>query len=212
MNSTFPARLTALRKSKKISQKEAAQQLGISQSLLSHYEKGIRECGLDFLCNAAKYYGVSADYLLGLTDIPGLQETLTAPNDDSVLSPRTVCRAAHALISALEIRPNTSATLMELASFSVYKVLLKAVELGVLPKGWSKYKILIGKRASAYVCSRLEHYLIMDAKDPEESAVVAQLGPEAPQALQTLEQGVVDLMEQQANHLLKELAASSATM
>lgn len=40
-------------------------ELGVSQALLSHYEKGIRECGLDFLIRAADYYGVSADYLLG---------------------------------------------------------------------------------------------------------------------------------------------------
>ena len=41
--------------------------MGISQALLSHYEKGIRECGLDFVVRAAQYYHVSTDYLLGLT-------------------------------------------------------------------------------------------------------------------------------------------------
>ena len=41
--------------------------MGISQALLSHYEKGIRECGLDFLVKTAEYYGVSTDYLLGRT-------------------------------------------------------------------------------------------------------------------------------------------------
>ena len=39
----------------------------ISQALLSHYEKGIRECGLDFIVRTADYYGVSCDYLLGKT-------------------------------------------------------------------------------------------------------------------------------------------------
>ena len=38
---------------------------GISQALLSHYEKGIRECGLDFVIRCADYYHVSCDYLLG---------------------------------------------------------------------------------------------------------------------------------------------------
>ncbi|MEG1275467.1 MAG: helix-turn-helix transcriptional regulator, partial [Ruthenibacterium sp.] len=32
---------------------------------LSHYEKGIRECGLDFVVRVADYYNVSCDYLLG---------------------------------------------------------------------------------------------------------------------------------------------------
>ena len=65
MNADFPRILTLLRKEKGISQKEASSQLGISQALLSHYEKGIRECGLDFLVRCADFYGVSCDYLLG---------------------------------------------------------------------------------------------------------------------------------------------------
>lgn len=54
-----------LRKERGITQKQAAEDLGISQALLSHYEKGIRECGLDFVVKVADYYGVSCDYLLG---------------------------------------------------------------------------------------------------------------------------------------------------
>lgn len=65
MNVEFPRLLTLLRKERGISQKKAAEALGISQALLSHYEKGIRECGLDFLARAADYYEVSCDYLLG---------------------------------------------------------------------------------------------------------------------------------------------------
>lgn len=65
MSSDFPRILTLLRKEKGISQKNAAAQLSISQALLSHYEKGIRECGLDFLVRCADFYGVSCDYLLG---------------------------------------------------------------------------------------------------------------------------------------------------
>ncbi|MEG1621376.1 MAG: helix-turn-helix transcriptional regulator, partial [Oscillospiraceae bacterium] len=65
MNGDFPRILTLLRKERGVSQKIAAVDLGVSQSLLSHYEKGIRECGLDFLIKTADYYGVSCDYLLG---------------------------------------------------------------------------------------------------------------------------------------------------
>lgn len=67
MNNDFARVITLLRKEKKLSQKQAAQELGVSQALLSHYEKGIRECGLDFVVRAAEYYGVSCDYLLGRT-------------------------------------------------------------------------------------------------------------------------------------------------
>lgn len=65
MNSDFSRILTLLRKERGISQKKAAGELGISQALLSHYEKGIRECGLAFVVRAADFYGVSCDYLLG---------------------------------------------------------------------------------------------------------------------------------------------------
>lgn len=65
MNADFPRILTLLRKERGMSQKQAAAELQISQALLSHYEKGIRECGLDFVVRAANFYGVSCDYLLG---------------------------------------------------------------------------------------------------------------------------------------------------
>ncbi len=67
MNGAFPRMMILLRKERGISQKQAAADLHISQALLSHYEKGIRECGLDFVVAAADYYGVSCDYLLGRT-------------------------------------------------------------------------------------------------------------------------------------------------
>ena len=67
VKSEFPRILTLLRKEKGVSQKTAAASLQVSQALLSHYEKGIRECGLSFLVRAADYYGVSCDYMLGRT-------------------------------------------------------------------------------------------------------------------------------------------------
>ena len=49
LNSDFPRIITFLRKERGLSQKQVAADLGISQALLSHYEKGLRECKLDFL-------------------------------------------------------------------------------------------------------------------------------------------------------------------
>jgi len=69
MNSDFAKNITLQRKERHISQKQAAADLGISQALLSHYEKGIRECGLDFLVKIADYYNVSCDFLLGRNDV-----------------------------------------------------------------------------------------------------------------------------------------------
>ena len=67
MNSNFSRIMTLLRKEQGYSQKKVAEELGVSQALLSHYEKGIRECGLDFVVRAADFYNVSCDYLLGRT-------------------------------------------------------------------------------------------------------------------------------------------------
>lgn len=65
MASDFARTLALLRREKKISQRTAANDLGVSQALLSHYENGLREPGLGFVVRAANYYGVSCDYLLG---------------------------------------------------------------------------------------------------------------------------------------------------
>lgn len=67
MNNSFSRIITLLRKERGLSQKKAAEELEVSQALLSHYEKGIRECGLDFVVKAAEFYDVSCDYLLGRT-------------------------------------------------------------------------------------------------------------------------------------------------
>jgi len=65
MATAFSNRITALRKERGLSQKEVAMSLGVSQALLSHYEKGVRECGLEFVVRCAEYFGVTTDYLLG---------------------------------------------------------------------------------------------------------------------------------------------------
>ena len=69
MSRTFSQTMSALRKERGLSQRKAAADLNISQALLSHYENGAREPGLDFIRRACAYYGVSADYLLGISDL-----------------------------------------------------------------------------------------------------------------------------------------------
>ena len=80
MNRSFPRTITQLRKEKNITQKQVAKDLDISQALLSHYEKGIRECSLDFLIKISDYYDVSTDYILGRTT--QRYNELTDNNDD----------------------------------------------------------------------------------------------------------------------------------
>ena len=70
-NREFPATMAELRKRRGLSQRRVAEDLQISQALLSHYENGTREPRLDFVCRACDYFEVSADYLLGRTDEDG---------------------------------------------------------------------------------------------------------------------------------------------
>ena len=65
MKEDFAAAMAALRRERGLSQRKVAADLGISQAQLSHYENGAREPGLNFVCRACDYYGVTADYLLG---------------------------------------------------------------------------------------------------------------------------------------------------
>ena len=64
MKRTFASTLAELRRSSGRSQRQVANDLKISQALLSHYENGAREPGLNFVCRVCDYYDVSADYLL----------------------------------------------------------------------------------------------------------------------------------------------------
>ena len=49
-------------------QKQIGEYLGISQNTYSQYEIGVLNYPIDVLIRLASFYGVSVDYLLGLTD------------------------------------------------------------------------------------------------------------------------------------------------
>lgn len=67
MKEDFARTLALLRQERGISQRQAAAALGVSQALLSHYENGLREPGLNFVKKACDFYNVSADFMLGRT-------------------------------------------------------------------------------------------------------------------------------------------------
>ncbi len=87
MSKAFGNTITYLRKEKGITQKQASEDLKISQALLSHYEKGIRECSLDFVIKVADYYGVSCDYILGVSAQrnPGEMEETAEKQENKVM-------------------------------------------------------------------------------------------------------------------------------
>ena len=67
-------RMLSLRKEKGILQKIIAMEINISLREYQRYEYGQREPTASTIVALAKFYGVSADYLLGLTDNPNPKE------------------------------------------------------------------------------------------------------------------------------------------
>ncbi len=63
-------RIRDLREDKDLKQYAVAEFLMCDQSLYSKYERGERELPLRLAVRLAEFYGVSVDYLVGLTDEP----------------------------------------------------------------------------------------------------------------------------------------------
>lgn len=61
-------RLKNLRKNRGVIQEVLAAEVGITQQMLSRYEKDISIIKVDILKKLAKYFNVTTDYLLGLSD------------------------------------------------------------------------------------------------------------------------------------------------
>ncbi len=146
MSAIFASRITSLRKERSMSQKEAALSLGISQALLSHYEKGIRECGLDFVLKCADFYGVTTDYLLGRQNSKyGLRynfenpETVSTVENTEALDMQTVLLCASYLSEKLVINdPILGDKMLWSYALTQYKILVTALNSGRLnPKSFT---------------------------------------------------------------------------
>ncbi|MBS6546321.1 MAG: helix-turn-helix transcriptional regulator [Butyricicoccus pullicaecorum] len=64
----YQKRIRDLREDADKTQAEVAAALGISQTMYARYERGANELPIRHLIRLAQYYGVSSDYILGLTD------------------------------------------------------------------------------------------------------------------------------------------------
>ena len=61
-------RLKDIREDRDVTQREVADYLHIRQNTYSQYENGQRGLPIDTLIKLARYFDVSTDYILGLTD------------------------------------------------------------------------------------------------------------------------------------------------
>ncbi len=66
----YVRRIRDLREDNDKTQKEIAELLGTSQTMYARYERGANELPIHHLIKLCEVYGVSADYILGLSDCP----------------------------------------------------------------------------------------------------------------------------------------------
>ena len=70
MEMEYMKRIRDLREDHDKTQQEIAAVLGTSQTMYARYERGANEMPIRHLIALCRYYGVSADYILGLQDKP----------------------------------------------------------------------------------------------------------------------------------------------
>ncbi len=188
---TYSERLVELRTEKGISQKVAALELGVSQALLSHYEKGIREFNMDFLCKVADYYGVTTDYILGRTQSrTGLDSTTFEDREeDSVFNTRSIYRAAimtHERMNAGSSQAGEYADI--LYAITLYRILFAAAQKGYIPKRWFSVSPKYAQYASLAVT---EAYL---NDFPEKTVNARRYGGPEPKSIEAVIKGIENII------------------
>lgn len=166
--SKFAIILSQLRKERGISQKKAATDFGISQALLSHYEKGIRECGLDFVIKCSEYYGVTTDYLLGVSDSrTGIApDSLSQLDEDEEHSVSTLAKATKYLLdisAASSTESSKKNYIYDYYMLSIYRGALTLAKAGVLPKEMFKIDYTIARDlASAAIAVQDAKFVLIE--------------------------------------------------
>lgn len=198
MNTNFNERLVEMRIEKGLSQKEAASDLGVSQALLSHYEKGIREYSLSFLCRAAEYYNVTTDYILGVSDSRSGFEAkeLEDNKEDTAFNTNSIYKAAimtHERMNAGSFQAGEYADILYAAT--IYRTLFAAAQKGYIPKRWFS---LPPKYAQSFCLSLVEAYL---NDFPEKTVNARRYGGPEPKSIEAVIKGVESLLSKMANSI-----------
>lgn len=59
-------KMVKVRKSRKISQRELSEKIGVHRTNIARYETGVNEPPIDYIIKFCEFFEVSADYILGL--------------------------------------------------------------------------------------------------------------------------------------------------
>lgn len=207
MDRTFANRLADLRKNIGQSQKDAAAALEVSQALLSHYEKGIRECGLGFVTRAAAHYNVTCDYLLGVSSLKhgfsGDTASLEDIPEDNQLGSLTIFRILTVFREKLEHQPpHYRDVFLNYFAVITYRFLILAVNAGDLPHKWVGGNMQVESPVFLECLSGLENVLL----DSIEKGPQRVLDSETPLCIKTLVREVEMYITEQVESTFKHLA------
>lgn len=158
MKSEFSRVLSSLRKEANLSQKEVSVKLEISQALLSHYEKGMREPGLAFVVRAANFYGVSCDYLLGRSlDKYGNAVSAEQILDTSLEKDNVLLGSANAVLQK-KLIVNSISMLLDLVSRTKSKELMAEVSSYFYFPIYKTYRYILKQSSNEKTFSISEEY------------------------------------------------------
>lgn len=95
----FGMKLRALRQEKKITQKQLAEALGLVTASISSYETGGNYPSAEIIIKLCRFFNVSADYLLGISDTRNFNMTdLTDEQYQTIISLITQFRQLNNLV------------------------------------------------------------------------------------------------------------------
>lgn len=195
---TYSERIVDLRIERGISQKAAAVDLGISQALLSHYEKGIREFNLDFLCRIAEYYNVTTDYILGRTDSrTGLDsKVMEDKEEDSVFNTRTIYRAAIMTQERMNAGSSQAGEATDVLFATIlYRILFASSQKGYIPKRWFS---ISPRYAQGFSLSVMETIL---NDFPDKTVTARRYGGPEPKSIEAVIKGVESIISKSADKI-----------
>lgn len=150
---TFGERLTKLREDKKLTTQKLADDLSLSRVSITHYEKGQRKPDIETLTKIARYFGVSSDYLLGLS---------VSPTNNKSLS--FVCNYLNLPDQIIEkMKANADDTLTQILDSDEFWEIKRWLNIAI------RYKAYLKPNADLAAISVIDStWLILDGRTPQD--------------------------------------------
>ena len=150
-NDPFPERLREVVEETKTTQQEIADYLGVTRQMITNYQDGTTTPGIEILCQLAKFFSVSSDWLLKLSNYRSNERTQITL-EELGLSEQATAFLDH-LSTAKRHSQNSEGAKIKAASFEILDKLLSSELFGAFlisaytyvqadPQKWTGRKIM----------------------------------------------------------------------